>query len=221
MTFSRRAGAIGARILPRRLHLLRGAHHRDHVPRMRTVRRDIRRHRPSRSRYVAPWPRASASPRPPRVRGCRFVFRFGNRWIDAALKPAAEVPTGTRVWAWSALTVSWVVNLGVFALCMWWSVASARGLKREDTEEARRDSPQRCVAVIATRSDGARKWLRISHRPGRCHHDVIAGARRVAPLRRVYVDPRRAVPHPPSDTDALPRRRSRRTRMCAAPIDHP
>ena len=33
------------------------------------------------------------------------------------------------------LALSWLVNLVVFAFCLWWCVASSRGMEKEDIEE--------------------------------------------------------------------------------------
>ena len=67
--------------------------------------------------------------------GCRFVFRLGNGWIDEIMNPERDLNPREMVHAYVMLALSWVTNLMVFAFCLWWSVASSRGMEKEDIEE--------------------------------------------------------------------------------------
>ena len=67
--------------------------------------------------------------------GCRFIFRLGNGWIDEIMNPEYDLSARDMRFAYLMLALSWVANLAVFAFCLWWSVASSRGMEKEDTEE--------------------------------------------------------------------------------------
>ena len=74
---------------------------------------------------------------------CRFVFRLGNRW----LKGVEECPYKSRricgravrynpgrVWAYTALLLSWLFNLGLFTLALCMAVAYGRTFDKSETE---------------------------------------------------------------------------------------
>ena len=67
--------------------------------------------------------------------GCRFVFRLGNGWIDEIMNPVHDLTPHEMRFAYAMLALSWLGNLVVFAFCLWWSVASSRGMEKEDIEE--------------------------------------------------------------------------------------
>ena len=67
--------------------------------------------------------------------GCRFVFRLGNGWIDEIMNPVHDLTPREMRFAYSMLVLSWLANLVVFAFCLWWCVASSRGMEKEDIEE--------------------------------------------------------------------------------------
>ena len=67
--------------------------------------------------------------------GCRFIFRLGNGWIDEIMNPEYDLSVRDMCFAYLMLALSWVANLAVFAFCLLWSVASSRGMEKEDIEE--------------------------------------------------------------------------------------
>ena len=67
--------------------------------------------------------------------GCRFIFRLGNGWIDEIMNPLHDLTPREMRFGYSMLVLSWLVNLVVFAFCLWWCVASSRGMEKEDIEE--------------------------------------------------------------------------------------
>ena len=51
------------------------------------------------------------------------------------MNPLHDLTPRQMRFAYAMLALSWLVNLVVFAFCLWWCVASSRGMEKEDIEE--------------------------------------------------------------------------------------
>ena len=72
-----------------------------------------------------------------------MVFRLGNVWIKPIMTTKDDVPKSRVRFAYMMLNLSWLANLAVFAFCLWWSVASARGIGPDDANLVRHNNTNR------------------------------------------------------------------------------